>query len=116
MSKSLRNYPDVNMVFDRDGADAMRWFLLSSPVVRGGNLSVTDQAIRDTVRQVLLPLWNTWYFFTLYAGKVNGGQGYVSDGLDLTDPSLLARAEAWRSWTATSWPASRTWRTRCAPR
>ena len=89
MSKSLRNYPDVNMVFDRDGADAMRWFLLSSPVVRGGNLSVTDQAIRDTVRQVLLPLWNTWYFFTLYAGKVNGGQGYVSDGLDLTDPSLF---------------------------
>ena len=59
MSKSLRNYPDVSMVFDRDGADAMRWFLLSAPVMRGGNLVVTDKAIRDTVRQVLLPLWNT---------------------------------------------------------
>lgn len=83
MSKSLRNYPDVSMVFDRDGADAMRWFLLSSPVVRGGNLMVTDKAIRDTVRQVLLPLWNTWYFFSLYAGKA----GYISGGLDLADAS-----------------------------
>ncbi|WP_194785894.1 isoleucine--tRNA ligase [Actinomyces haliotis] len=89
MSKSLRNYPDVNMVFDRDGADAMRWFLLSSPVVRGGNLSVTDQAIRDTVRQVLLPLWNTWYFFALYAGQADGGKGYVTQGVDLADTSLF---------------------------
>ena len=89
MSKSLRNYPDVNMVFDRDGADAMRWFLLSSPVVRGGNLAVTDQAIRDTVRQVLLPLWNTWYFFALYAGQADGGKGYVTQGVDLADTSLF---------------------------
>ncbi|MEJ7796629.1 MAG: isoleucine--tRNA ligase, partial [Nocardioides sp.] len=37
MSKSLRNYPNVYEVFDRDGADAMRWFLMSSPILRGGN-------------------------------------------------------------------------------
>ena len=71
MSKSRRNYPDVSMVFDRDGADAMRWFLLSAPVMRGGDLVVTDRAIRDTVRQVLLPLWNVWYFFALYAGQAD---------------------------------------------
>ena len=47
MSKSLRNYPDVREVFDRDGADAMRWFLMSSPILRGGNLIVTEQGIRD---------------------------------------------------------------------
>ncbi len=67
MSKSLRNYPDVREVFDRDGADAMRWFLMSSPILRGGNLIVTEQAIREGVRQVLIPLWNCWYFFALYA-------------------------------------------------
>ena len=67
MSKSLRNYPDVSEVFDRDGADAMRWFLMSSPILRGGNLIVTEQGIREGVRQVLIPLWNTWYFFSLYA-------------------------------------------------
>ncbi|MDP3892156.1 isoleucine--tRNA ligase, partial [Nocardioides sp.] len=49
MSKSLRNYPDVREVFDRDGADAMRWFLMSSPILRGGNLVVTEQGIRDSV-------------------------------------------------------------------
>ncbi|MEY3273871.1 MAG: hypothetical protein RLZZ279_3, partial [Actinomycetota bacterium] len=62
MSKSLRNYPDVNEVFNRDGADAMRWFLLSSPILRGGNLSVTEQGIREGMRQFVLPLWNTYYF------------------------------------------------------
>jgi isoleucyl-tRNA synthetase len=67
MSKSLRNYPDVREVFDRDGADAMRWFLMQSPILRGGNLIVTEQAIREGVRQVLIPLWNCWYFFALYA-------------------------------------------------
>ncbi|WP_026406395.1 isoleucine--tRNA ligase [Actinomyces gerencseriae] len=91
MSKSRRNYPDVSMVFDRDGADAMRWFLLSSPVVRGGNLVVTDKAIRDTVRQVLLPLWNVWYFFALYAGQADDGRGYVTDGVDLDDAGLFGK-------------------------
>ena len=67
MSKSLRNYPDVNEVFDRDGSDAMRWFLMASPVVRGGNLVVTEEGIREGVRQFILPLWNSYYFFSLYA-------------------------------------------------
>ncbi|HSF35491.1 MAG TPA: class I tRNA ligase family protein, partial [Nocardioides sp.] len=76
MSKSLRNYPDVREVFDRDGADAMRWFLMSSPILRGGNLVVTEQGIRDSVRQVLIPLWNSWSFLSLYANAAKGGEGY----------------------------------------
>ena len=76
MSKSLRNYPDVREVFDRDGADAMRWFLMSSPILRGGNLVVTEQGIRDSVRQVLIPLWNSWSFFSLYANAAAGGAGH----------------------------------------
>lgn len=57
MSKHLRNYPDVNGVFNEYGSDAMRWFLMSSPILRGGNLIVTADGIRDTVRQVMLPVW-----------------------------------------------------------
>jgi isoleucyl-tRNA synthetase len=76
MSKSLRNYPDVSEVLDRDGSDAMRWFLMSSPILRGGNLVVTEQGIRDGVRQVILPLWNVYSFFTLYTNASNGGNGY----------------------------------------
>ncbi|MCD4549294.1 isoleucine--tRNA ligase [Schaalia sp. lx-260] len=90
MSKSLRNYPDVSMVFDTYGSDAMRWFLMSSPVVRGGNLVVTEDAIRDTVRQVLLPMWNSYYFFALYAGAANGNKGYEAHTLDLSDPQVVA--------------------------
>ena len=69
MSKSKRNYPDVNEVFDRDGSDAMRWFLMSSPILRGGNLVVTEQGIREGVRQALLPLWNAYGFLQLYADR-----------------------------------------------
>ena len=79
MSKSLRNYPNVYEVFDRDGADAMRWFLMSSPILRGGNLIVTEQGIRESVRQVLIPLWNSWYFFALYANAA-GEHGYTASG------------------------------------
>ena len=91
-SKSLRNYPDVNEVFDRDGSDAMRWFLMASPILRGGNLVVTEQGIRDGVRQVLLPLWNTCYFLSLYAPTA--GHRRVPHRFDRT------------CWTATSWPST----------
>ncbi|SJN29228.1 Isoleucyl-tRNA synthetase [Micrococcus lylae] len=93
MSKSLRNYPDVNEVLDRDGSDAMRWFLMASPILRGGNLIVTEEGIREGVRQVQLPLWNAWHFFSLYANTATAGgtrpEGYrarlkhsASDPLD----------------------------------
>ena len=95
MSKSLRNYPDVREVFDRDGADAMRWFLMASPILRGGNLIVTEQGIRDSVRQVMIPLWNSWYFFQLYANAANRGEGVDVEGstgsTDPLDRYLLAK-------------------------
>ena len=90
MSKSLRNYPDVAKVFDEYGSDAMRWFLMSSPVVRGGNLIVTEDGIRDAVRHVLLPLWNTYYFFTLYADAAEKGAGYLAAPVDVDDPDAVA--------------------------
>jgi isoleucyl-tRNA synthetase len=105
MSKSLRNYPDVSEVFDRDGADAMRWFLMSSAILRGGNLIVTEQGIRDGVRQVLIPLWNAWYFFSLYANVANGAAGYDAKinfgSSDVLDRYILAKtAQFVQSMTA----------------
>jgi isoleucyl-tRNA synthetase len=91
MSKSLRNYPDVNEVFDTYGSDGMRWFLMSSPVLRGGNLIVTEQSIRDAVRQAILPLWNSYYFFALYANaeKYQATPSTASD--NVLDRYILAK-------------------------
>ena len=88
MSKSLRNYPDVNEVFDRDGSDAMRWFLMASPILRGGNLIVTERGIREGVRQVLLPLWNAYSFLALYAPKIGA---WRTDSSHLLDRYILAK-------------------------
>jgi isoleucyl-tRNA synthetase len=91
MSKSLRNYPDVSEVLDRDGADAMRWFLMASSVIRGGNLVVTEEGIREGVRQLLLPLWNSYYFFSLYANASNHTATRRTDSTDVLDRYLLAK-------------------------
>ena len=91
MSKSRRNYPDVNEVFDRDGSDAMRWFLMASPILRGGNLVVTEQGIREGVRQAVLPLWNTWYFLSLYAPRAGE---FRTDSAHVLDRYVLARTAA----------------------
>jgi isoleucyl-tRNA synthetase len=91
MSKSRRNYPDVNEVFERDGSDAMRWFLMSSPILRGGNLVVTERGIRDSVRQAVLPLWNSWYFLALYA-NADGREGtWRTDSDNVLDRYVLAK-------------------------
>jgi isoleucyl-tRNA synthetase len=91
MSKSLRNYPDVNEVFDRDGSDAMRWFLMSSPILRGGNIAVTEAGIREGVRQALLPIWNSYYFFALYANAANYEAKASTGSTQLLDRYILAK-------------------------
>ncbi len=94
MSKSRQNYPDVNEVFDRDGSDAMRWFLMASPILRGGNLVVTEQGIREGVRQAILPLWNTWYFLSLYGTAAGRTGTFRTDSPHVLDRYVLARTAA----------------------
>ncbi len=76
MSKSLRNYPDPSAVFEEHGADALRAFLINSPVLRAEPLRFSEEGVRHVVRSVLLPLWNTYSFFTTYA---------EADGVTLDD-------------------------------
>ncbi|WP_423785263.1 isoleucine--tRNA ligase [Gordonia paraffinivorans] len=93
MSKSKRNYPDVNEVFDRDGSDAMRWFLMASPILRGGNLVVTERGIREGVRQALLPLWNAYSFLQLYAERP---ATWRTDSQHVLDRYILAKLASTR--------------------
>jgi isoleucyl-tRNA synthetase len=94
MSKSLGNYPDVYEMFDSYGADAMRWFLMASPILRGGDLIVTEQGIRDSVRQVLNPLWSAYNFFTLYANAEGCTATRRTDSTHVLDRYVLAKLHA----------------------
>jgi isoleucyl-tRNA synthetase len=67
MSKSLKNYPDPNEMLDSFGADALRAYLIDSPVVRAEELRFEEAGLKEIVRTVILPYWNVLSFFTTYA-------------------------------------------------
>jgi isoleucyl-tRNA synthetase len=67
MSKSLKNYPDPAKIFDNYWADAMRFYLMNSPVVEAQDLRFSEAWVEEVVKKVILPLWNTYSFFTTYA-------------------------------------------------
>ena len=94
MSKSLRNYPDPWNVFETYGADAMRWSLLSAAVLRGGDSPVSESGIRESIRQVILPLWNSWYFLTLYANAENKSGVFDTSSTNVIDRYVLAKTRA----------------------
>jgi isoleucyl-tRNA synthetase len=93
LSKRLRNYPEPEAMFAKHGSDALRWYLVSSPVLRGGELRVEKQGkpIADVVRNVLLPIWNAWYFFALYANTDGMRARATSGGATVLDRYLLAK-------------------------
>jgi isoleucyl-tRNA synthetase len=63
MSKRLKNYPDPMEVINRFGADALRLYMINSPVVRGETLRFKEAGVKETVSKVLIPLWNSYKFF-----------------------------------------------------
>ncbi|MEY2933410.1 MAG: Isoleucine--tRNA ligase [Pseudomonadota bacterium] len=67
MSKRLKNYPAPTQVLTDYGADALRAYLIDSPVVRGEPLRFSERGLQEIVRTVLLPFWNALSFFTTYA-------------------------------------------------
>ncbi|SMR41524.1 unnamed protein product [Zymoseptoria tritici ST99CH_1A5] len=81
MSKSLKNFPDPMLVIDRYGSDALRLYLIDSPVVRGEPLRFAEQGVKQIVSGVLLPLWNSYNFFAQQAAlyKKNSSQDFTFD-------------------------------------
>lgn len=71
MSKRLKNYPDPMEILNKYGADALRYYLLSSPVVAAENLNFSERDLSDIVRNVFRMLWNSYSFFTTYASIDN---------------------------------------------
>lgn len=67
MSKSFGNYPDPRLVLDKHGADALRLYLLSTPLLKGENVDINERNIQNQIRDFLLPLWNSFSFLVTYA-------------------------------------------------
>lgn len=67
MSKRLKNYPDPELVINRYGADAIRLYMLHSPAVRADDLRFQERGVELVLRQILLPLWNSYTFLATYA-------------------------------------------------
>ena len=96
LSKSLRNYPDPVELFEKTGADALRWFLMSSPILRGGDLQISKDGkqIHEVVRLVLNPIWNAYYFFSLYANTDGVSAKLRSDQTAVLDRYVLGKTRA----------------------
>ncbi|MBS4774170.1 MAG: isoleucine--tRNA ligase [Proteobacteria bacterium] len=93
LSKRLKNYPDPNNVLDTMGSDTLRWFLVSSPVLKGGNLAIDleGKEIAKAARVALIPLWNAFYFFTLYANAEGYQAKEISSSGEAIDNYILSK-------------------------
>jgi isoleucyl-tRNA synthetase len=96
MSKRLRNYPDPSEIFDKYGADALRLYLMQSPAMHAEDLRFSEKSLVELMRAVMIPLWNSYSFFSSYANI----DGFSPDafknksavqGQTLLDEWILAR-------------------------
>ncbi len=94
LSKRLRNYTEPTEIFDSQGSDALRWYLMSTNIVRGGDTRISDTGIDDVTRQVLIPIWNAYSFFTLYANVDDHQAAVRVDSSHLLDRYLLAKTRS----------------------
>lgn len=94
LSKRLNNYPDPREIFDNYGADAMRWLMVSSSIMRGEELQLDKEgkAVKDAVRLVIKPLWNAYHFFCLYANSDRVQAEFKTDSKNRMDRYILTKA------------------------
>ena len=88
MSKRLKNYPDPAKMLETYGADAIRLYMIHSPVVRAENLKFSEAGVKQLVRDLLIPWWNAYSFFVTYANV----DGFAEDEVSRPDsPNVLDR-------------------------
>lgn len=97
MSKRLQNYPDPTELVEKHGADALRLYLLKSPVVRAEDLHFQESGVESVVKQIILPLWNSYTFFKtyadLYSWQLSSAKTLDNEALNLLDTWVLSRLQ-----------------------
>ena len=92
MSKHLNNYPDPLEVFEKYGADAVRYYLATSPVMKAEDLCFSEKAVDEVVKKVLLILLNVVAFYKLFGGPTQGGS--APGGKNILDKWILSKLES----------------------
>lgn len=82
MAKRDKNYPDPMFVLEKYGADALRSYLLSSPVVQAENLNFSEKGVEESLRKNLMILWNVYKFYEMFGGDLKNDQTISSNILD----------------------------------
>ena len=115
MSKSKRNYRDPSEIFDLYGADALRWYLLANQPP-WSSIRYSEQAIKDSIPEFLLRLWNCYSFFVIYA-NIDGfdpaeevGSGQKADGSKTASRRRESSECATRDMTAAEFSTAESYR------
>lgn len=88
MSKRLQNYPDPSLIIDKYGADALRAYLASSPVMQAENLNFSEKGVQEALRKNVMILWNVYKFYELFAPE---GKEVTSPSRNILDQWILAK-------------------------
>ena len=93
LSKKLQNYLDPKILFEQFGSDALRWFMMSSAIMRGSELLLDAEGkfIHDAIRLYIKPIWNAYHFFTMYANADGIQAKFSTDSENLMDRYILAK-------------------------
>ena len=91
MSKRLQNYPEPDLVMDKYGADALRYYLLSSPVMQAENMNLSEAGVKEAMQKVVMLLNNIISFYELYKTENSGEQFSAKQCENVLDQWLLAK-------------------------
>ena len=95
MSKRLKNYPDPNLMLDTYGADAIRLYMIYSPVVKAESLKFSENGVKQILRDLLIPWWNAYSFFVTYANvdKFHDAEVVYPESANVLDRWIVSSME-----------------------
>jgi isoleucyl-tRNA synthetase len=93
MSKKLQNYPDPNTLLEKYGADALRYYLASSPVMAAENLNFSEEGVRDVFNRVVNTLWNVVQFYEMFSHTEQESKKKKPSSTHILDTWILARLQ-----------------------
>lgn len=91
MSKNYGNYPDPKKLMQEYGGDALRLYLMGSPVMKGEDMKISEEAYRSEVKGMLLTLWNVYNFFVTFANAHNFDRSNLTKSVDPLDSYIKSR-------------------------